>query len=1053
MARILFLILQLVTTLVPLAGIIILIFRHQGRGSMHLLIASIGALIMNTAYLQQLLASSEEVALSTMKIQYVGNVMFYLAFVLFVLNYFNFRPRRGNLLPFILWVGIDTCTLVAIWVDRYNSFMYRDIEFMVDEMIGSIQVATTQGTIYLIRNCILSAILFSCFIFSLVKAVKVKVRMEKFNILRISGVIIITLAALVVSQWVQMRFDIVPVSASAAMLFLVIFTTRGGLFDNVDLGSRWVQHNMHSIFIVTDSEFGFLEACFTAYQYFPELSSVGRNERIPDRIFALLYEDSLSEDFDNIIELEGCYFERMRTALVNSKQKKIGYVLLLKDVSSQYQLMTDLEEARVKADAANEAKSSFLSNMSHEIRTPMNAIVGMTEILMRSELPSQEMEYLANIKSSGDALLNIINDILDFSKIESGKLEIVEEEYAPMSLFHDLGMIFLNRIGTKPVEMLYDIDVDLPVKLYGDALRLRQIIINITNNAIKFTEEGSVRLEVRQNHIEGDDLELSFRITDTGQGIKEEDLGKLFGTFSQVDSVKNHSKEGTGLGLAISKQLVERMGGHIGVESEYGKGSTFFFTVHQRIVDATPATRIHEEHLGAHVGGRFRYPKSSELFGRLVADSGLGYAEGYASEANPMEYFFTDIPEEMTSDEQAYFKTHGTEVIILQNPMTDNLSGSFETVINKPLFSLNFCQSINHEKFALGTNDEQQLFTAPEAKILLVDDNEMNLKVAIGMLEPLKLQIDTAENGKQAIEMTMAGQYDAVFMDHMMPVMDGVEATKRLRAMDSEYAKKIPVIALTANAVQEIRDQYFEAGMNDFVAKPIKMKEIVKSLRTWLPAGKIHELTASDVEAMAQTGEDTAAADKPVIPELDVDEGIANCGSLKMYLDCLRDFYKLMDLKVTKLGKCLDDGLIRDYTIEVHALKNTARMVGDAELSAMFLRAEQLGNAGEVDTIRAEHEALMARYTSLKPILEPYAASTQNLKEASVEEVKGILTRISEAMDAFDLDVADAAMKELEGIAVPEAIREDTNRLAALMADVAIEEVIALCAELGERLG
>lgn len=270
------------------------------------------------------------------------------------------------------------------------------------------------------------------------------------------------------------------------------------------------------------------------------------------------------------------YYEKFIKELT-VKDKLRGYCLIMLNVTKRYNMMEELKEAKQRAEEANESKSNFLSNMSHEIRTPMNAIVGMTEILLRSDLSDQDRGYLMNIKNSGASLLTIINDILDFSKIESGRLEIIEEEYEPMSMLSDLSMIFLNRIGDKPVELLFDIDRNLPNKMYGDALRIRQVIINIANNAIKFTGNGYVKLTIKMSPMtEADMVNLDISIEDSGQGIKPEDLDKLFGSFQQVDIKKNRNKEGTGLGLAISKQLVETMGGQIGVRSEYGKGSEFY---------------------------------------------------------------------------------------------------------------------------------------------------------------------------------------------------------------------------------------------------------------------------------------------------------------------------------------------------------------------------------------------------------------------------------------------------------------------------------------------
>ncbi|MCR5310270.1 MAG: hypothetical protein K6E32_02485, partial [Lachnospiraceae bacterium] len=258
-------------------------------------------------------------------------------------------------------------------------------------------------------------------------------------------------------------------------------------------------------------------------------------------------------------------------------------------------LIERLGYEKERADSANEAKSAFLANMSHEIRTPMNAIVGMTEILMRSDMDAQQKTYLQNIKNSGNSLLLIINDLLDYSKIEAGKMTVVEDRYDPMSIYNDVSMIILNRIGDKPIELVYDIDKDMPSELYGDSLRIKQIIINIMNNAVKFTEMGHIKFSAKITDRIGDGITIRYAIEDTGQGIHKEDMEKLFDAFEQVDMKRNRKKEGTGLGLSISKQLTELMGGTMWVESEYGKGSTFFFTVKQKVTNREPACVVNSE--------------------------------------------------------------------------------------------------------------------------------------------------------------------------------------------------------------------------------------------------------------------------------------------------------------------------------------------------------------------------------------------------------------------------------------------------------------------------
>ena len=418
---------------------------------------------------------------------------------------------------------------------------------------------------------------------------------------------------------------------------------------------------------------------------------------------------------------------------------------MLSDITDSYHYMQQvreqagiMKELKDQAESANRAKSVFVSNMSHEIRTPMNAIVGLTEVLLRRDRDAEDKQYLMNIKSSGEALLDIINDLLDFSKIEAGKFEIVKDAYDVAQMMRDIEVIGKTRIGDKNVTLVMDIDRQIPKLLYGDGLRIRQVILNIMNNAVKYTEEGTVTLSVRQEACDGENVQLQVSVADTGQGIRQEDLDGLFDAFTQVDIKKNQGKEGTGLGLAISRQLVELMGGQLRVESEYGKGSRFYFTLREGV-------------------------RSTEAIG--------------------------DYTRTQAQPEQA----------------------------DEDIFT----------------------FQAPDAQILLVDDNEINQEVAKALMEPFAMQIDVASNGKQAVEMVLKKQYDIVFMDHFMPVMDGRKATEIIRGMEGEAFQSLPVIALTADAVQGVREELFQAGMNDFVSKPIDVADVSRVLRQWLPGEKV----------------------------------------------------------------------------------------------------------------------------------------------------------------------------------------------------------------------
>ena len=408
-------------------------------------------------------------------------------------------------------------------------------------------------------------------------------------------------------------------------------------------------------------------------------------------------------------------------------------------------LLEQVREEKRKAEEANVSKSAFLSVVSHEIRTPMNAVVGMTDLLLRDELTDKQRRYLMNIKSSGEALVMIVNDILDQSKIEAGKMDIVEEAYELRPMLEDVRMIIENRIGEKQIHLIYDIDDAIPKILVGDALRLRQILINLMNNAVKFTEIGYIELGIKVVKQEEDKLLLRFSVKDSGQGIKKEDVDRLFKAFSQVDTKKNHSKEGTGLGLSISADFVHLMGGQLDVTSEYEKGSEFFFAVYQGLV------------------------------------------------------------EEQEGDEKE--------------------------IIKKPVW-----QSDN--------------FVIPEAKILIVDDTEINLMIVEGLLEPLHAKVETADSGMRALELIQKNKYDIIFMDYMMPYMDGVETTRRVRELAekaassgdaalSEYYKSVPIIALTGDPSEETREKFKLAGIDDFTEKPILVENLKKLLLKWLPENLI----------------------------------------------------------------------------------------------------------------------------------------------------------------------------------------------------------------------
>lgn len=600
----------------------------------------------------------------------------------------------------------------------------------------------------------------------------------------------------------------------------------------------------------------------------------------------------------------------------------------------------------LQTEDANCAKTNFVSNMSHEIRTPMNSIVGITEILLRSRHSPKEQEYLLNIQSSGRVLLTIINDVLDCSKMEAGKMQLFDEPYDTCSLFHDLRISMENRIGHSGLELIYDIDQDIPCKLKGDMGRIRQVIINLVNNAIKYTEKGSVRFSVHVRQKNTDKVMLYYEVADTGIGIRKEDQKILFDAFQRVEMDRNRYVEGTGLGLTISQNLVNMMGGVIEVESEYGKGSRFFFTIEQTIIDPTPVSAV-------------------------------------------------------------------------------NYNGQKDNVTEK---------------------EAECLFIAPEAHILLVDDNELNLVVAKELLKPLRMQIDTAENGLQAVKMVRGSQYDLVLMDHMMPVMDGIEAAKAIRALPEDKYQKLPIIALTANAMVDARKEFLNAGMNGFVAKPIDFARICNQLKLWLPKDLVRDVPKEEAKKLLADD----LSDREIQPEdpqmgFSFEEGVNHCGSKAALMKTIRIFYRTIDSKANKIEQCLKEGLISDYVIEVHALKSSALLIGAVPLSEAAKELEDYGKQGKTEVLEEKTPDVLTLYRDLKNILRPYAEKEEDAKkEFSDGEWITALQQIHQCIEQFDLDGVDQIMEQLEEYQVPECIRESMDQLRVYVADVSMEEIMEL---------
>lgn len=719
---------------------------------------------------------------------------------------------------------------------------------------------------------------------------------------------------------------------------------------------------------------------------------------------------------------------------------------ILSDMAyTKHQLMVGNSEV----ERAIKVKSDFLANMSHEIRTPMNAVIGMAEMALREELPLAAREYISQIKSSGQTLLTIVNDILDFSKIESGKLSIVEEEYEPLSIINDVISIILNRIGNKNLELTMDIPLELPFELCGDSNRIKQIIVNLMNNAVKFTAGGEVHLNVECEPIDEETVLLKMAVADTGQGIKKADMGKLFQSFEQVDSKRNRNVEGTGLGLAISKQLLVLMGGNISVESVYEKGSTFRFELPQKIVTKRPSIPQVEEtkivgNLVANTYIKQQLKKDCEKFGASYCELSPDKLE-----ESQIDFLFMEKPQ-FSDKVEGYLQRHPEVTGILLVKFNDKTQPSLKNirVVSKPIYALNLSAILTGQdvfEIQEGVLADDVNFIAPDAQVLIVDDNAINLTVAEGLLEPLHMKIDTALSGKEAIALISGKHYDLVFMDHMMPEVDGVETTHIIRRFYDDY-KDVPIIALTANAVGGTKEMLVQEGMNDFVPKPIEMRVICAKLKQWLPPEKIKRREEGDVLSVKPEME----AEEPdiEIEGLDVHAALSLVGSKKLFFAVLKDYYLAIDKKSALIKEYETQEKIKEYTIEVHALKSASRQIGAMELAQKAERMEAAGNAGDILLIHQSTDEVVSYYRWYKDILAPYfelpEENTENGLEFTQEILKEQAEKMREALEELDSDKMEEVVTELAKYSLEGNHKELYEHLKSAVQDIDTESCEAI---------
>ncbi len=612
------------------------------------------------------------------------------------------------------------------------------------------------------------------------------------------------------------------------------------------------------------------------------------------------------------------------------------------------QAKQEADAARHEALAANEAKGMFLARMSHEIRTPINAVLGMDEMILRESKEQNIKDYAMDIYMAGQTLLSLINDILDFSKIDSGKMEIVPVEYDVSSMIHDLANMTLQRVKDKEIEFVVEVDHEIPSRLYGDDVRIRQVLTNILTNAVKYTHEGTVCLRVKSRKTE-EIVVLEFEVEDTGIGIKEEDLPKLSAEFERIEEDRNRNIEGTGLGMSITIQLLALLGSKLQVESAYGKGSKFYFELEQKIVDQTPI-------------------------------------------------------------------------------------GDFESRVHQIA-----------ENYTYDTR-----FCAPDAKVLVVDDNAVNRKVFRNLLKETQIQVTDAEGGAECLELVQENHFDLIFLDHMMPEMDGVETLHHIKELSDFPCQNTPIVVLTANAVSGAKEKYLAEGFDEFLSKPIVPEKLENMMKRMLPQELLQEAATGDSQsAVQQTGmgvpEDIAET-LPQVDGLDWQYAWMHLPDLELLEYTVKEFYAQINSAANRLEQAYqqlaEPGQLDQYRIQVHAMKSLAATIGILPLAGVAKILEYAARDGKIDVVLSVTTPFLEEWRSYQQKLQGvFGIEDVARKEVTDYSVlQALVEMVRFSMQEMDIDQADQVVGQLREYDYPEKMAENIEKLAEAVTNLDSEE-------------
>lgn len=823
-----------------------IIKQRPSKLQISLLIVILATLVNFVGYLFEIQSVTKEAALLAVKFLYLGKPYITLVTFLFAMQYY--KIRIPSVVKYIL-CGIHISVSLMVFTCEHHHLFYSSIDYVDEGYFPHLVLG--HSFIYMAYSLLILVYLLIIVGTGFWKYRQVRTRREKKQILYLTVIAMVAGTGFAVYfSGIMKGYDSTLPGYLICTVLLLIAMVRYNLLDTVELAKETVMDEFADGLLVLDENHRLIYANQQAVKIYPEIAG-GNYQQVIDVLEELQAREEKLSKKDKIYEIH---------------KKKImqddiiyGELLIISDVTESWNYMAELEKQTVIATMANKAKTDFLAKMSHEIRTPINAVLGMNEMILRESKEPDIKKYSMDIKTSANALLGLINDILDTSKIESGKLEICPVEYEVDSLLNDVVNMVLIKARDKKLEFLIQVEESIPNVLFGDDVRIRQILVNLLNNAVKYTEKGSVSLVVSGTETEAGE-QLHFEIRDTGIGIKEEDMPKLYAAFERIEETRNRNVEGTGLGMNIVVELLELMGTELNVESVYGSGTVFYFDLIQPVVAETPIGNFDE--------------RSKNLY--------------------------------------------------------------------------------QETEYQVG-------FVAPDVKVLLVDDNEINRRVFKNLLKQTKVVITEAASGYECLERIKTERYDIIFMDHMMPQMDGMETFQRMKEMEENLCNDVPVVILTANAVTGAKETYLQAGFSAYLSKPVQGDKLEAVIMQYVPG--ITKVQPVDEEIERNPLPDMEEIDIAYAKQYFEEEEILEMTMLDVYnsLDSTAD-------EIDRLGKAVLTGkgdeeyqtrALKEYQTQVHALKSNTAMIGALILSKLARLLEVAAMEGDIERIGRLHPVLI----------------------------------------------------------------------------------------------